>query len=74
MGGPLDRARIIFTVTSGDAYFPGRSRRVTTTTDADGVALAPALRAGNIAGPVAVTATSPGVPGQASFELTVSAG
>ena len=74
MGGPLDRARVIFTVTSGDAYFPGRSLRVMTTTDADGVALAPALRAGNVAGPVAVTAACPGVPGQATFQLTVSAG
>jgi hypothetical protein len=74
MGGPLDRARIAFTVTSGHAYFAGKSLSAMSTTDADGVALAPALRAGNVAGPVTVTATSPGVAGQARFQLTVRAG
>jgi hypothetical protein len=73
MGGPLGRARIIFTVTSGHAFFAGQSLTVMTTTDADGVALAPPLRAGPVPGPVTVTATNPGVAAQATFELTVSA-
>jgi hypothetical protein len=74
MGGPLDRARVYFTVTSGHAYFAGKSATVMTTTDADGVALAPALRAGDVPGPVTVTATSPGIAAPATFELSVRAG
>ena len=73
MGGPLDRARVIFTVTSGNAHFPGNSPSVMTTTDADGVAMAPTLRAGNAPGPVTVTATSPGEASYATFQLTVTA-
>jgi hypothetical protein len=74
MGGPLDRARVFFTVTSGHAYFPGRSTRVMVTTDTDGVALAPALRAGDVAGPVTVTASSPAIAARATFQLVVPAG
>jgi hypothetical protein len=71
MGGPLDRARVLFTVTAGHAYFPGKSTSTMTTTDADGVALAPPLRAGYAAGPVTVTASSPGITAQVTFHLQV---
>jgi hypothetical protein len=71
MGGPLDRARVYFTVTAGRAYFPGRSTSVMASTDTDGVALAPPLRAGYAAGPVTVTATSPDVATHATFQLQV---
>ncbi len=74
MGGPLDRARVFFTVSSGRAYFPGKRTSVMTATDADGVALAPVLRAGYVPGPVTVTATSPGIGARASFLLEVRAG
>lgn len=74
MGGPLDRARVLFTVTAGRAYFPGKSTSIMTTTDADGVALAPPLRAGYGAGPVTVTASSPGITARARFHLQVSRG
>jgi hypothetical protein len=74
MGGPLDRARVSFTVTSGHAYFPGKLTSIMTTTDADGVALAPVLRAGYVPGPVTVTATSPGIGARATFHLRVHAG
>ena len=71
MGGPLDRARVLFTVTAGHAYFPGKSTSTMTTTDADGVALAPPLRAGYAAAPVTVTASSPGITAQVTFHLQV---
>ena len=74
MGGPLDRARVLFTVTAGRAYFPGKSTSIMTTTDADGVALAPPLRAGYGAGGVTVTASSPGITARATFHLQVSRG
>ncbi|MGO9658532.1 MAG: CAP domain-containing protein [Acidimicrobiales bacterium] len=74
MGGPLDRARVFFTVTSGHAYFPGKSTKVMVTTDADGVALAPALRAGDVAGPVTVTASSPDIAARTTYNLVVRAG
>jgi hypothetical protein len=71
MGGPLDRARVRFTVTAGHAYFPGKSTSIMTTTDADGVALAPPLQAGYGAGPVTVIASSPGITARATFDLQV---
>jgi uncharacterized protein YkwD len=74
IGGPLDRARVFFTVASGHAYFAGKALSVMATTDADGVALAPALQAGDVGGPVTVTASTPGVAAQATFQLMVSSG
>jgi YVTN family beta-propeller protein len=65
-GNPVPGATVTFTIVpaiGGTANFGGSTQTVTATTNAAGVATAPTLYAGTIAGPVAITATTPGVSG-----------
>lgn len=54
---PLDDTAVTFTVTSGNATFPGDLSTVTVDTDVDGDATAPILTGGTAPGAVTVTAT-----------------
>ncbi len=75
-GNPVAGATVTFAVgraRGGTASFAGRARTVTATSDSAGVATTPRLRAGLIAGPVAVTASTPAGSGTArvTFRETV---
>ncbi len=54
--------------------FPNNASSATVTTDADGVATAPAFTANNTSGDYILTATTPNVPGTVNFKLTNTPG
>jgi hypothetical protein len=67
-GSPVPGAVVTFTIvaaTGGTADFGDATQTITATTNSAGVATAPTLDAGISAGPVAVTATTPGASGTA---------
>jgi Bacterial Ig domain/Domain of unknown function DUF11/Bacterial Ig-like domain (group 3) len=75
-GNPVGGATVTFTIVpgGGTAGFGGTAQTVTAVTTAAGVATSPALDAGSTAGPVTITATTPGASGVAgtSFMETVT--
>ncbi|MGW2368505.1 hypothetical protein ACWCZ5_23355 [Streptomyces sp. NPDC001667] len=67
---PIPGTVVTFTVTEGEASFPGGGQSVSVTANGNGLATAPALTAGASQGPVKVTAQAGGV--QAVFSLNVT--
>lgn len=72
---PAAPVEVTFTVVPGGATatFPGGATSATVTSDADGLASAPPLTAGTVAGGFSVQATASGLA-SASFELSARAG
>lgn len=71
-GAPVPGAVVTYSVTAGSATFPNGTATTTATTGADGRAAIP-FAAGSTAGPLTVTATTPGVTAPAQFSATVTA-
>lgn len=71
--GPAGGAAVSFRVVSGAAGFAGGARVATVAAGVDGVANAPVLDAGDLVGPVRVTALAAGGLLPASFTLRVIA-
>jgi hypothetical protein len=69
-GNPVPGASVTFTISAG-ATFANGTRTATVVTGPTGHAVAPAMRAGAVAGAFTVSATVPGVPG-ATFAETVT--
>jgi len=71
-GNPVSGAVVTFTITTAGAggTFAGGATTVTATTNASGVATAPALTANGTTGTFTVTATTPSVATPAVFTLT----
>ncbi|MEU4928846.1 hypothetical protein AB0G54_20385 [Streptomyces yokosukanensis] len=67
---PIAGTVVTFTVTEGDASFPGGGRSVSVTANGNGLATAPALTAGAGQGPVKVTAQAGGVRAVYSLKVT----
>ncbi len=71
-GNPLPNVTVTFTAPTSGATgtFPGAASTATVTTNASGVATAPAFTANGATGTYTVTATAFGVTGAANFALT----
>jgi hypothetical protein len=71
-GLPLSGVLVTFTApaTGASVTFTGEANTVTSTTDANGNAIATLMANGTTGGPYAVTATAPGASGTATFNLT----
>jgi len=69
-GNPVAGATVTFTIASGSADFGGTAQSATAVTNGSGIASVATLTAGTTAGPVTVTAATPGASGTVSTTFT----